>query len=188
MKTEFLEKLIPESVEGRDEIIKKIFAENGKDVNAEKAKFSDYDDVKKQLGEAQATVKELEKAKGDSTALQTELDKYKAAEEKRLADEKAAAARKETENRFDAAVGEGRKFVHDYVRLGVIGEFEKALADDANKGKSDKEIFEAITKDKDYFASQNPPAGGMGGASSGGGSDDAVDVRAIMGLAPLDKK
>lgn len=184
MKTEFLEKLIPETVEGRKDIIDKIFAENGKDVNAEKAKYADYDETKKQLGEARATITELEKAKGDTTALQAEIDKYKAADEKRKADETAAAARKDVEARFDAVAGE-RQFVHDYVRKGVIGEFEAALADAANKGKGDKEIFDALTKDKDYFASQNPAGkGGMGGMGGIDNINDA-DARAVMGLPPL---
>lgn len=187
MKTEFLEKLIPATVEGRDEIIKQIFAENGKDVNAEKAKHADYDAVVKERDEAKTAIKELEKSKGDTTELQKQLDAYKAADEQRKKDEDAAKARKETETRFDAAVGADKKFVHEYVRTGVIGEFEKALADPANKGKSDKEIFDAITKDKDYFASQNPPAaGGMGGMGAPP-NGDAIDARVIMGLPPEKK-
>jgi predicted lipid-binding transport protein (Tim44 family) len=164
MKTEFLEKLIPSTVEGRDEIIKQIFAENGKDVNAEKAKYADYDTIKTQLADAKTTITTLESTKGEATAMKAELDRYKAADEQRKKDEDAAKARKETESRFDAAVGTEKKFVHEYVRAGVIGEFEKALTDPANTGKSDKEIFDTITKDKDYFASQNPP-GNMGGAN-----------------------
>jgi hypothetical protein len=175
MKTEFLEKLIPETVEGRDEIIKKIFAENGKDVNAEKAKHADYETAKADLTTAQETIKALEKAKGDTAALQAEIDKYKVADEKRVADEKAAAARREVEERFNAVAGE-RKFVHDFVRKGVVGEFEAALADPANKGKGDKEIFDALTKDKDYFASANPPAEKMGGMGGSGGTVDGVEA------------
>ena len=188
MKTEFLEKLIPATVEGRDEIIKQIFAENGKDVNAEKTKYSDYDTIETQLAEAKTTITALEQTKGEASTMKAELDKYKAADEQRKKDEDAAKARKETETRFDAAVGADKKFVHEYVRTGVIGEFEKALADPANKGKSDKEVFEAITKDKDYFASQNPPAAGSMGGAAGGSGVDSVDVRAIMGLPPIDKK
>jgi len=165
MQTEFLKKLIPETVEGRDEIIKKIFEENGKDVNAEKGKYSDYDTIKTQLAEAKTTITALEQTKGEATTMKAELDRYKAAEEQRAKDETASKAHKEIETRLDAAVGTDKKFVHEYVRTGVVGEFEKALADPANKGKSDKEIFETLTKDKDYFASQNPPAGGMGGAN-----------------------
>lgn len=186
MKTEFLEKLIPATVEGRDEIIKQIFAENGKDVNAEKAKYTDYDDIKGQLKTAKETITALEASKGDTVKLQEQVDTYKAAEEQRKKDEDAAKARKEMESRFDAAVGTEKKFVHEYVRTGVIGEFEKALTDPANKGKSDKDIFDAITKDKDYFASQNPPAGGGMGGMGGGTGADKIDARAVMGLPPLD--
>ena len=42
------------------------------------------------------------------------------------------------------------------VREGVMRDFGAALKDKANVGKGDKEIFEALTKDKGYFASQNP--------------------------------
>jgi hypothetical protein len=40
----------------------------------------------------------------------------------------------------------------------VLDEFERALADNANAGKGDRDLFDALTKDKGYFASQNPPS------------------------------
>ena len=55
------------------------------------------------------------------------------------------------------------------VREGVMTDFGKALQDKANRGKSDTEIFDTLTKDKGYFASQNPPAnmGGVGNMTTG---------------------
>lgn len=51
MKTEFLKELgIAE------EVISKIMAENGKDIEATKNKFADYEDVKKQLKTADETI------------------------------------------------------------------------------------------------------------------------------------
>jgi len=44
MKRDFLEGLGVEA-----EVIDKIMKENGKDIEGAKAKFSDYDDIKKQL-------------------------------------------------------------------------------------------------------------------------------------------
>lgn len=113
------------------------------------------------LTEARQTIATLEAGKGDAAKLQTELDRYKAAEAERQAAETAAQLRAVVEARFDAAVGD-RKFLHEFVRKGVLDEFEKALAATENRGKGDKEIFEALTKDKGFFASQNPPAN-MGG-------------------------
>jgi hypothetical protein len=122
---------------------------------------ADLDAANAALAKAGDTIKVLETSKGDAEKLQTEIDKYKTAEAERKATEVAAQLRAAVETRFDAVVGE-RKFLHDMVRKGVLDDFEKALADGANKGKGDKEIFETLTKDKGFFASQNPPAN-MGG-------------------------
>jgi len=179
MKREFLK-----AIEGlSEEAIDKIMAENGKDIEATKSKYSDYESIKTDLKTAQDTIGELEKAKGDTAALQKTIDDYKAADAQREADAKAAAARAGIEARFTTALGE-RKFAHDYIKGGVLTDFEKALADEANKGRGDVEIFDALTKDKEgIFASQNPLNVNMGGGGGGATSDDAA-VRAVMGLPP----
>ena len=58
---------------------------------------------------------------------------------------------------MDAAL-DGRGFVHEKLRGIVAEEFRAALADEANRGKSDREVFAAVTRDKGYFANQNPSA------------------------------
>lgn len=178
MKREFLK-----AIEGlSDETIDKIMAENGKDIEATKSKYADYESVKSELAKAQTTIGDLEKAKGDATTLQKTIDDYKAADEKRVSDEKAAAARADVETRFGSAIGE-RKFAHDYIKNGVLSDFEKALSDEAFKGKGDAEIFEALTKDKEgIFASQNPAHFNMGGGGNGGSGDSNATLRAAMGL------
>lgn len=178
MKREFLK-----AIEGlSDEAIDRIMAENGKDIEAAKAKGVEAEkkigELNDQLKTAQGTIAELEKNKGDTTALQAEIDKYKAAEEKRAADEKAAAVRVELESRFDKVLGD-RKFAHDYIKAGVLSDFERALSDEANKGKGDAEIFEALTKDKEgIFASQNPMLnmGEMGGGGLLSDDDKLTDA------------
>ena len=57
--------------------------------------------------------------------------------------------------RMDAVLGD-RKFTHDRLRDVVAEDFAAALKDKANLGKSDKDIFDALTKDQGYFANQNP--------------------------------
>ena len=73
MKRDFLEKLeIPA------EAIDKIMAENGKDIESAKAKFTDYDDIKKQLETANATLekfKDYDQTKADVEKYKTELEK-----------------------------------------------------------------------------------------------------------------
>jgi hypothetical protein len=127
-------------------------------------------DLEGQLTTANTTIATLEAAKGDAAALEAELGRYKQAETERKQAETAAQLRAAVEARFDAVVGD-RKFLHDFVRKGVLDEFERALADNANAGRGDRDLFDALTKDKGYFASQNPPIN-MGGA---GGGDPETD-------------
>lgn len=160
--------------EATDEQVKAIMDLHGADIERTKgavgADAAKLTALQNELNEAKTTIGTLEAAKADADKLQAEIDRYKQAE-----------ARAALESRFNAVVGD-RKFVHDFVRQGVLGEFEKALADKANEGKGDAAIFDGLTRDKDYFASMNPGGkpdmGGIGGVSS----DD--DARAIMGLPP----
>ena len=78
MKREFLEGLKLEA-----DVIDKIMAENGKDVNREKAKFTDYDEVKAQLEAANKTLegfKDYEAVKADvevAPSRERELKRFK---------------------------------------------------------------------------------------------------------------
>lgn len=170
-----------------EDIDKKVSAEIGKGF-VSKTDFNAKNDALKaaqtDLQAAQDSIKTLEAAGGDVKKLQDEIDRYKQADLDRQEAEKQAAAKADVTSRFERAAGE-RKFAHDYIKNGVLSDFEKALTDEANKGKGDGEIFDALTKDKDgIFQSQNPPAQMRG---AGGLTDDQIDdakVRAIMGLPP----
>jgi hypothetical protein len=147
--------------------ITKALGKQGGEITTLQAKATDLEG---QLTTANNTIKALEAAKGNAEDLQKQIDAYKQAEADRKAAETAAQLQATVEARFDAVVGD-RKFLHDFVRKGVLDEFEAALADKANTGKGDKDLFDALTKDKGYFASQNPPIN-MGGA---GGGDPETD-------------
>lgn len=133
--------------------------------------------AQKELTDAKATIADLEKNKGDVEALQKTIDDYKAADEKRQANEKAAAERAELLSRFDKAhteAGKNREWLNDFTKEGICGLFKDALADDANKGKSDVQIYNSIINDDKgvkpgLFKPQVTPGGmpGMGGAPSG---------------------
>ena len=71
-------------------------------------------------------------------------------------------------NRFDKAheeAGKGAKWLNDFTREGVFTQFEKALADDANKGKSDVQIYTTLTQDEKGIKAglYQPQATGSGG-------------------------
>ena len=123
---------------------------------------SDLDAANLALTEAQNTIKGLESVKGNADELQKRIDAYEAAEQQRKDAEAAAAVRAEMDERMNAVLGD-RKFIHEKLRSIAADEFIAAVNDKANRGKSDKDIFDALTQDKGYFASQNPPAENMGG-------------------------
>lgn len=146
-----------------EEQANKVFAMNGKDVENAKGKLQkDVDTMKSQLAEAKETIATLEANKGDTAALQAELDKYKQAEEQRKQEEKDAAERAKILERFNAAKGD-KEFSSEYAEKGVLDAFSKAIVDPANTGKGDVELFASLTHDKEgVFKSAHPPVN-MGG-------------------------
>ena len=97
----------------------------------------------------------LQNAAGEMTmeALPAEEDARAALEAARS---ELEMLRAEVERRFKAAAGD-REFLHEYVRKGLLADFAAALEDAANAGRSDAEVFSALTREKNCFAAQNPP-------------------------------
>lgn len=146
-----------------EEQASKVFAMNGKDVENAKGKLQkDVDTMKSQLAEAKETIATLEANKGDTAALQAELDKYKQAEEQRKQEEKDAAERAKVLERFNAAKGD-KEFSSEYAENGVLDAFSKAIADPANTGKGDAELFASLTHDKEGVFKSAHPLVNMGG-------------------------
>ena len=162
-----------------EDMIEKIIIMNGADINSAKGKSDEY---KTKLAEAQTAIAELEKHRDDASALQKQLDEYRAAEEKRVADEKKAAEEKAFSERFDAVSGE-RKYLNDYTKKGVAAEFRAALDDNANRGKSDREILDALVRDRDgIFENPNKPVDVPGLGTVGTDKQKENDARRVMGL------
>lgn len=188
MKTEFLKGLGIE-----DDAIAKIMAENGKDIEKEKAKAADLnsklEEANRKVSDYETTISDLKKSAEGNEDFKKKFEEL----EQKIADEKAAAeqkAREEAEeaameDRFKTVVGE-QKWRDELTEKAVYGEFKTALADEANKGKGDKDILEALTKDKGYFSdpSKTPGIFTRGTGFMGGGTVDDAAARAAMGLAP----
>lgn len=98
----------------------------------------------------------LEVARAELETLRAEVERFRAGEQARMAADEEARRRAEVERRFEAAAG-NREFLHEYVRKGLLADFAAALEDAANAGKSDAEVFSALTREKNCFAAQNPP-------------------------------
>ena len=150
-------KEILKGLEGAEDLEKKIAGGIGKN-------FVSKDD----FNTLNATKKKLE---GDIVSLKADLEngddfkgKFEALEKQVKADKEAAElatkqAAQETEfqTRFTGVVGE-QKWRDELTGNAVFAEFKKAVADEANKGKGDKDILDALTKDKNYFENPNKPA------------------------------
>ena len=170
MTREDIKKHFPEAT---DEQISGLLDINSKDIGKHKTAA---DTAAADLKKANETIADLEKNKQDAAALQKTIDAYKAADEKRQADAKAAAERSERLSRFEKAHTEAskdRKWLNDFTRDGIFAQFEKALTDDANKGKSDVQIYNSIVNDEKgvkpglFEAQVNGGMSGMGGAPGG---------------------
>lgn len=158
----------------------------GKAKNGGEKLQADLGAANEALKKAQETISALESSKGDAEKLQQQLDAYKAADEQRKADEKAAAEKAELMERMSAVMGD-RKLIHDRMRDLLAEDFKAALADKANRGKSDAEIFEALTRDQGYFASQNPAGINMPKPGDVGKFSDVTDKAAFLKLSGQDQ-
>lgn len=181
MKREFLEELKLEA-----DVIEKIMAENGKDINSAKAKFADYDDLKAQLAKANETLEKF----SDYDQTKADVEKYKA---------EAETARKEAEQKFarlelQAKIKDftsGKKFVNELTRNAINSELEKALEDGKNKGKSLDDLLKEMTDGKEnIFLDEKKPTPPVVDKMAGGNTDNYDDAlaRKVMGLPPRETK
>ena len=170
MTREDIKKHFPEAT---DDQINDLLNINSRDIGKHKKAA---EDASEELRTAKETIADLEKNAKDASALQKTIDDYKAADEKRQAEAKAAAERSERLGRFDKApleASKGRKWLNDFTKDGIFAQFEKALADDANKGKSDVQIYNSLINDEKgvkpglFEAQVGGNMGGMGGNPSG---------------------
>jgi len=172
MKREFLEELLPSDMEGRKEIVDKIMSQNGEDVEKAKDKQvkdieAERDDLKGKLEEADKkneelegqlkdkdeTIKGLEESVGNEEELKAQIEAYKQKEAEAEAERKEAELEKGMQSRFDAVVGKN-EFVNEFTKNGAYGKFKEAVGDDANKSKSDSEIYAEIMKGNEGWLKQ----------------------------------
>ena len=167
MKRDFLKELgIAE------EAIDKIMAENGRDIEAAKAKYADYDDIKGQLESAKATldkVKDYDPAKAD-------VEKWKADYQKAVAEGEQKVKKLERQAMIKDYLG-NKKFVNELTKKAVADMLAAALEDESSKGKSLDDLFNAATEGQtniivDDKAPQPPKVPGMSGKTTG--TEDGV--------------
>lgn len=131
----------------------KVMKLNGDDINREKSKFADYDEIKQQLEKANATLDGMK----DYEAVKADVLKYQQEAEQAKADAAAKVQQLELQAKIKDFTS-GKKFVNDITREAINGQLESALNDAANKGKSIEELFNSLTEGKtDILKDENAP-------------------------------
>lgn len=150
---------------------------------------ADVKKAKDELKTAKETISTLEANKGDTEALQAELEKYRQADEARQKAEQEAAAHAALVERFGKVKGD-REFSSQFAESGLLDAFSKAISDPANTGKGDKELFDALTKDAAglFKNPQKEPVKVPGVTGSWADADNNERMmRKVMGLPPEKK-
>ena len=172
MTREDIKKHFPDAT---DEQISALLDINSRDIGKHKTAA---ETAQGELKTAKETIANLEKNQGDVAALQKTIADYKAADEKRQAEAKAAVEKAERFSRFEkahtaTAGANEREWHNDFTRDGIFAQFEKAMTDEANKGKSDVDIYKSLVYDEKgvkpglFKAQVTGGMVGMGGAPSG---------------------
>ncbi len=177
MKKEFLVGLKLE-----EDVIKQIQAENGKDIEREKAKFADYDDLKAQLEKAQKTIEGF----GDVDSIKADVEKYKEAAKKAQQEADAKVAKLELQAKVKEFTSP-KKFINDLTRSAINSLLEERLNDPASKGKSMDDLFTEITKEKENILAEEdkptpPKTTPMGGKDEKDDTAEDARIDEIMGL------
>lgn len=176
-----------------DEVADQIMAENGKDIEREKNKYSDRDTIKKQLDD---TLAELEKVKAmKPEELQKKVEDMTAqltTAQKEAAQQIAQLKTKSDVDEYLATVTAGGKhFVNKITRDTIAKSLAEKLTSDEAKGKGIADLFGEITKDQtDIFADDTKPQPPTvvpmkGTPPTASKKDEEAEAREIMGLPPV---
>lgn len=162
MKREFLQNIKVGDAALPKEIIDLIMEENGKDIEAVKAKFADYDSVKGQLVEAN---KQIEGFKGmdiDGVRKAAEEWKQKAEQAENDAAQKIADMQFESSLKEAIAAAKGKSSKAIAALLDV-----DTLKQSKNQTEDIKKALESLKKDNDYLfdGEQTPPPYAPGAGS-----------------------
>lgn len=173
------------------EEIKSILAEHGKSVKTETEKVEN--NMRKENGDLKATIDDLKEQinkapKSDEIeSLKSKIVEYETNEAKRIEAEKQKALDDSLTTNILNAIGD-KKFVNDYTKNAIISDIKSSLKDSNNAGKSAKDLFEELTKDKDgIFSNPNPgvftpPTGDVNTGLAKENHD-----RELLGLEPKEK-
>lgn len=174
MKRDFLQNFKVGDQPLPKEIIDAIMAENGRDIESAKAKFSDYDTVKEQLAEAQKTIQGFQSQDIDAI-------KRSAADWERKYNEAIAAHEAEkAETAFQTVVKEAVAAAHGRDVRAVVPFLDmEGLRKSKNQAEDLKAALETVRKEQGYLFEDDktpPPYAARTGGLTVGGSQTGVEA------------
>lgn len=187
MKREFLQNLKSGGEALSKEVIDAIMAENGRDIEAAKSQFADYDTVKQQLSEAQKTIKSFQDGGQDVETLRQQAKDWETKYNDAIAEAQRQAAEMEFQGNLKEAItsakGRNAKAIAALLDMG-------ALRASKDQSKDIKSALEQLKKDNGYLFEndETPPpysAGtgtGTGGVGAGKYSPEMAAIRSAAGL------
>lgn len=166
--------------------------ESGTVVDTETAKIKtamqqEIDGYKTTISELKEQIDKAPKT-DDYETLKTKIAEYEQKETERQ--EKAEAEERDRilTNNILEAIGE-KKFVNEYTKDSIVNEVKKALKDTNNAGKSAKDLFESITKDRtDIFDNPNKMTDMPGVQQNDIGDKKLNDMNTGIKLNPIFRK
>ena len=163
------------------ETIDTIMAEHGKLITEAKEKTQNLENKVK---EYEGKISELSSKADDNSKVQEELDNLKKSIAENEAKAKAKAEDDALTKNITSAFGD-KKFVNDYTKNAIISDIKVALKDSNNSGKSAKDLFEELTKDKEgIFSNPNPGVSTPATGDVNTGLAKENHDRELLGLEP----
>lgn len=135
------------------ETIDTIMAEHGKLITEAKEKTQELENKVKDY---ESKISDLSSKAETNTKVQEELDNLKKSIAENEAKAKAKAEDEILTKNITSVFGD-KKFVNEYTKNAIVNDIKTALKDSNNAGKSAKDLFEELTKDKEgIFSNPNP--------------------------------
>jgi small-conductance mechanosensitive channel len=142
-----------------NEQIDKVMALYGKAIAKKDSEIEKLTDSNKELTEKVSTyetkINEFNESAKDNADWKTKYEELQTTIKEQEAKKKAEEEDKILTNNINEVFGD-KKFTSDYARTGLTNDIKNELNKPENKGRSIKDIFDALTKDKtDIFANPN---------------------------------
>ena len=142
-----------------NEQIDKVMALYGKAIAKKDSEIEKLTDNNKELTEKVSTyetkINEFNESAKDNADWKTKYEELQTTIKEQEAKKKAEEEDKILTNNINEVFGD-KKFTSDYARTGLTNDIKSELNKPENKGRSIKDIFDALTKDKtDIFANPN---------------------------------